>query len=139
MKRFFLIGFLVLMAFDTLCQMSFKFAAIGMGPASLELGWLQQAFVQKWLYCAGLGYLGSFVTYMTLLKHAPVGPAFAASHLEIVSVTILSVFLLGESLSLVQAAGAVLIVSGILVLAYGERNGKEHNNTTSGDSAHLGA
>lgn len=127
MMRFYLVGFFVLMLFDTLGQFGFKLAAMGMGPAEFELSWILQAFFQKWMYLAVLGYIGAFVTYMTLLRRAPVGPAFAASHLEIVSTLILSVILLGESLSLMQIAGGVLIILGILVFAWGEsREGEGH-------------
>ena len=129
MRRFFLIGFLVLMAFDTLCQISFKFAANGMGPASFDPRWLEQVVFQPWIYVALLGYVGAFFTYMTLLKHAPIGPAFAASHLEIVSVTVISVLFLGETLSFIQMAGAILIVAGILVLGFGEHREEEQHSS----------
>ncbi len=54
---------------------------------------------------------------MTLLKHAPVGPAFAASHLEVVMVLIVSVLFFDEKLSLMQCAGGVSIVLGIVCLS----------------------
>ncbi|MGL1297096.1 DMT family transporter, partial [Vibrio parahaemolyticus] len=64
-----------------------------------------------------VGYLGAFVTWMTLLKHAPIGPAFAASHLEIVSVMIISVIFMDEKLHVLQVVGSLLILGGIFVLA----------------------
>jgi drug/metabolite transporter (DMT)-like permease len=67
-----------------------------------------------------LGYLGSFVAWMTLLKHAPVGPAFAASHLEIVLVLIISALYFGDRLSEMQIVGALLIVLGIVCLSLSE-------------------
>ncbi|EQD78456.1 membrane protein containing DUF6, transmembrane [mine drainage metagenome] len=63
---------------------------------------------------------------MSLLKHAPVGPAFAASHLNVISVLIFSAWLLREHLSLPQLGGAVLIVLGILVLAGAEQDDGRH-------------
>ena len=57
-------------------------------PASAASEWLKAAVLSPWIYGAVAGYLGAFVTWMTLLKHAPVGPAFAASHLEVVTVLI---------------------------------------------------
>ena len=60
-----------------------------------------------------IGYVGSFVTWMTLLKHAPVGPAFAASHLEVVTVLIISVLAFDEKLTLMQLLGGASIVLGI--------------------------
>ena len=54
---------------------------------------------------------------MTLLRYAPIGPAFAATHLDIVTVLVVSVMWLGESLSPPQVVGAFLILTGITFLA----------------------
>jgi len=116
MRHFFLAGLIVLMAFDTATQIGFKFAAMEAAPAAFDAGWLARLLVEKWIYIAVLGYLGAFVTWMTLLRRAPVGPAFAASHLEIVSVLLISVLFLGESLSRSQVLGSLLILSGIGLL-----------------------
>lgn len=116
MRRFYLFGFLVLLAFDTLGQVGFKLAAVRTAPAAFDLAWLTRVFVERWIYLSVVGYIGAFFTWMTLLKHAPIGPAFAASHLEIVSVLILSVSVLGETLSGRQALGSALILAGILLL-----------------------
>ena len=90
MKRFYFIGFLVLMAFDTLAQLSFKQAGNAALPLEFSVDWLARVFGQPWIYGAFVGYIGAFFSWMTLLKRAPIGPAFAASHLEILSVLALS-------------------------------------------------
>ena len=90
MKRFYIIGFLILMSFDTLSQISFKYASTQALPLELSPDWLMRLFLNPWLYGAIAGYLGAFVTWMTLLRYAPVGPSFAASHLELISVTLFS-------------------------------------------------
>ncbi|HKD58373.1 MAG TPA: EamA family transporter, partial [Hyphomicrobiaceae bacterium] len=59
----------------------------------------------------------AFLTYMTLIKHAPIGSAFAASHMEIVTVTLFSVLVFGDALTLWQAVGCCAIVTGVFVLA----------------------
>ena len=119
--RYYVTGFLVLMVFDTLSQLCFKLAALHAAPFAADGPWLLRVAREPWVYGAIAGYLGAFVTYMSLLKHAPVGPAFAASHLNVVSVLLVSAWLLHERLSLPQSVGAVLIVFGILVLARTER------------------
>lgn len=116
MRRFYLIGFSILMAFDTLGQMGFKFAAISTAPPTFDIEWLKRIIVERWIYLAVVGYVGAFFTWMTLLKHAPVGPAFAVSHLEILCVLFFSVWLLGERLSVVQILGGILIFCGIALL-----------------------
>ncbi|SDX98304.1 DMT family transporter [Lysobacter enzymogenes] len=125
MRRFYLIGFALLMGFDTLAQLSFKHAGAGAFPPEASLDWLLRLLAQPWLYGALLGYIGAFFTWMSLLKHAPIGPAFAASHLEVVSVLALSAWLFGERFSSLQVAGAVAIVAGIVCLALGEPDDAE--------------
>ena len=96
MRRFYLIGFLALMAFDTLAQISFKVAGEHALPLEFSPAWLLRVFGQPWIYGAFIGYLGAFFTWMVLLKHAPIGPAFAASYLEIVAVLVISAVWFGE-------------------------------------------
>ena len=119
-RRFYILGFGALMVFDTLTQVSFKLASTHAGEFQLTLEWLIQVFHNFWIFGAVVGYLGSFITWMTLLKHAPVGPAFAASHLEVVTVLAISVLYFGEHLSLMQIAGALFIVAGIICLSKSE-------------------
>lgn len=119
-SSFYLIGFSALMLCDTLTQVSFKLASNHGGEFSLQLVWFLNIFSQPWVYGAVLGYLGSFVAWMTLLKHAPVGPAFAASHLEVVLVLAVSAVYFGDRLAPMQIVGASLIVIGILCLSFSE-------------------
>ena len=120
MKRFYLVGFLVLMAFDTLAQLSFKKAGDAALPLEFSPFWLWRVFAQPWIYGALVGYIGAFFTWMHLLRRAPVGPAFAASHLEIISVLVLSHYLFQESIGLPQILGCMFIVAGIACLALSE-------------------
>ena len=56
MKRFYFIGFLVLMAFDTLAQISFKLAGEAALPLEFSPAWLLRVFGQPWIYGAFVGY-----------------------------------------------------------------------------------
>lgn len=120
LRRFYLVGFLVLIGFDALSQISFKFAALHAAPFAPDWPWLLRVLTAPWVYGAIVGYLGSFFTWMTLLQRAPVGPAFAASHLEVVVIMLLSVPLFDESLNVLQMLGAALIIGGVVCLAVGE-------------------
>lgn len=119
-RRFYILGFGALMMFDTWTQIAFKLAANHAGEFSLTLTWLKAALYSPWIYAAVGGYLGAFITWMTLLKHAPIGPAFAASHLEVVMVLIISVLFFGEHLAPLQAMGGLCIVLGIIFLSLSE-------------------
>ena len=120
MKRFYVFGFLLLMTFDTLAQISFKYAGTQALPVQASLAWLLRVFGQPWVYGAVVGYVGAFFTWMALLKTAPIGPAFAASHLEVVSVMLLSIWLFDEPLTVPRVLGAIAIVTGIACLGLDE-------------------
>ncbi|AYH43876.1 EamA family transporter [Azoarcus sp. DN11] len=122
LRRFYLLGFVVLIAFDTLSQICFKMAAIHAAPFAVEFAWLLRVLGNPWVYGSIIGYVGAFATWMTLLRHAPVGPAFAASHLEVIGIMIISVPMFGERLGALQLIGAALIVAGVVCLACGERS-----------------
>ena len=122
---FYAIGFAALLLLDTWTQVSFKLATRHTGEFSWTATWLEAAARTPWIYGAMAGYLGAFLMWMTLLKHAPIGPAFAASHLEVVTVLIISIPLFGERLAPLQAVGAVCIIAGIVLLSLG---GSKHGH-----------
>ena len=125
MRRFYLIGFLVLVAFDTFAQVCFKLTANAAMPPETDIAWLVRVLSSPWVYCAIACYIGAFVTWMTLLEHAPIGPAFAASHLEVISVLALSVAIFGERVGVPQLIGSALIIAGIVCLAISETDGEK--------------
>lgn len=133
MRRFYILGFLALVAFDTLAQISFKLAGDNALPLEMSISWLERVFGRPWIYGAFIGYVGAFFTWMTLLEHAPIGPAFAASHLEVVSVLALSAVLFGEPIGWPQMLGAALIAAGIACLARSEA--AEQATTPTADPA----
>jgi len=124
-RRFYLIGFLVLVAFDTLAQVCFKLTANAALPPEMNAAWIVRVLSSPWVYCAIACYIGAFVTWMTLLEHAPIGPAFAASHLEVISVLALSVVIFGEHVGVPQLIGSALIIGGIVCLAISETDGEK--------------
>lgn len=121
MRKFYLIGFALLLLFDTIGQCSFKLTANHAQPLMANMGWIMRVFTQPWVYIAVLGYIGAFFSWMILLKKAPVGPAFAASHLEVVTVMLVSAFLFHEHITITRTIGAVFVVAGILFLAFAEK------------------
>jgi drug/metabolite transporter (DMT)-like permease len=116
-KGVILTGFLALLAFDTLGQVAFKLAGSHTAPVALDLDFVLRLWREPWLIGIVVAYLGAFLTYMTLMKDAPIGPLFAASHLEIVSVSLISVLAFKESLAPWQMLGCLAIVAGVCLLA----------------------
>lgn len=121
MRKFYLIGFALLLLFDTIGQSSFKLTALHAQPLQANIEWIARVFAKPWVYIAIFGYIGAFFTWMTLLKKAPVGPAFAASHLEVVTVMLVSAFLFHEHITVIRIIGAIFIVAGIIFLAFAEK------------------
>lgn len=138
MKRFYIVGFLVLMAFDTLAQISFKYAGESALPLEMSPAWLLRVFGQPWIYGAFVGYIGAFFTWMSLLQRAPIGPAFAASHLEIISVLAVSHWLFSEQIGWPQIIGCGFIVAGIACLAVSETNETGAAENHEGPAGHAG-
>jgi len=134
LRRFYIFWFLILLGFDTLAQIGFKLAAVAAAPPELGVDWLVRIATEKWIYLAVMGYLGAFGTWMTLLRYAPIGPAFATSHLDIVTVLAVSVTMLGETLSRPQILGAALILFGIAILA-STKSEKPDGTTRTEDAA----
>jgi multidrug transporter EmrE-like cation transporter len=119
-RDFYIIGFAVLMAFDTLMQVSVKLASSQSGAFVMNSAWFVSVLHTPWLYGAIVGYLGAFVVWMTLLKRAPIGPAFAASHMGMIPVLAISVSYFNEHLHAMQVVGVVCIVLGIAALSLSE-------------------
>lgn len=128
MRRFYILGFLALLVVDTIAQVSFKLAAVAALPMTGDGAWVGRILMTPWVYCAVAGYLCAFVTWMALLRSAPIGPAFAVSHLEVVTVMFVASPVFGEAIGVDQLAGAGLIVAGIVCLALSE---------TDDDAAHA--
>lgn len=121
MRTGLLLGFLLLLTLDTASQITMKLAADRLAGIDGLTAWLQGVTREPLIYLIAGMYTASFLTYVTLLKQAAVGPAYAAAHGHIVTVTLISVAVLGERLTLVQGIGAAAIVAGVALLALTEK------------------
>lgn len=121
MWRFYSTGFAFLLIFDTCGQLSFKYTALQAVPFVFDTAWVARILCSPWLYSTIFCYTGAFATWIILLKRAPIGPAFAVSHLQVVTVMFLSIWLFDENLTLNRLAGAGFIIVGIIVLAFAEK------------------
>jgi drug/metabolite transporter (DMT)-like permease len=124
MRSFLVIGFLTLMLFDTASQIGFKLVGTDLQAPQLSIDWIVKVISDKWTYLSIAGYIGAFIVWMTMLKRVPVGPAFAGSHLHLVSVLIICYLYFHESFSTTQILGSILIMAGILLLGLTEKDEK---------------
>ena len=126
---------MLLMLFDTLAQTCFKLTAVHAAPLEISTQWLQRVFSNLWVYGSFLGYSGAFFTWMILLKKLSIGSSFAASHLEVVTIMVVSYFLFNEPITMAKLAGAILILVGIICLAISEEKSpaKQSVNNNAAD------
>ena len=116
----FLLGFAALVLFDTMGQIGFKLTGETSGVMEWSLDWLHLVLAQPAFYLIVCAYVLAFFTYMSLMKEAPVGPLFAAAHLELVTVTVFSWLWFGERFSVLQILGCVCIIGGVIILGVSE-------------------
>ncbi|MFM1813881.1 MAG: hypothetical protein RLZ98_576 [Pseudomonadota bacterium] len=121
LKRYILVGFLLLLTFDTVAQIGMKLAGDRITSSASDLIWIRRVIREPMIYGVLACYLAAFVTYTTLLRYAPVGPSYAAAHGHVVTVMAVSLLFMGETFTLLQALGALAIVVGIAVLAATEQ------------------
>ena len=119
MRRW-VLGFLLLTTIDTAAHLLLKLTALDAAPLAPSLAWLVRALAQASLYGAVACYVATFFVWIALLRSAPIGPAFAASHLDVVTVMVASTLILHERVTPLQVAGAVLILGGIACLSASE-------------------
>jgi multidrug transporter EmrE-like cation transporter len=121
MRKAVLLGFLLLLTIDTASNVLIKLAGDRIGAFALDPAWFASVGREPIVLAIVACYIAAFFTYSSILKYAPVGPAFAAVHGHVVTVLIVSMLWFGERLSLVQAGGCLLVVAGIIVLAVTEK------------------
>jgi drug/metabolite transporter (DMT)-like permease len=115
-----ILNFAALLAFTALGQFSFKIAADRLGVASLDAAWIRAFLHEPSIALILFANLGALVSYLTLVKNVAIGPAFAAAHLSIVVVVIVSVAYFRETLNWVQALGCIAIFVGVGILGHTE-------------------
>jgi len=117
MNKIVLIGFPLLVTIDTASQTVIK--VIGNRVSQFEFGtaWAERTLNEPLIYLVILFFAAAFAVYLMLLKTAPVGPVYAAAHLHLVTVLIISVLYFGEHLGRLQVLGAIMIFGGVIVLA----------------------
>ena len=123
MRKVVLLGFLLLLAIDTTQQVIVKLVGDRIGAAGPDnmRAWLDRLLAEPLVLAVAGCYLAAFFTYSALLKHAPVGPAYAAVHGHVVTVLIISIVYFGEHLTLMQGLGCASIIAGIVMLAVTEK------------------
>lgn len=112
----------LLLAFDTLGQLSLKLGSAGLTGAA-GLAWLAAALRSPWVLAGVLGYVGSFFAWMQILRRLDLSVAFPMTAMSYVTVLLAAHGLLGETVDARRWLGVACIVGGFLLML-GERGGE---------------
>lgn len=114
------LAFIVL---DTGTQIAFKWGAEGLGDMDFGLDMLAKSVTLPGVWCAVIGYLGTFLVWMAILRDMPLSRAFPMTGLVYITVPLFAWGAFGEHISLLRAGGIALIIFGVVLL--GSEDGHE--------------
>jgi drug/metabolite transporter (DMT)-like permease len=110
------IAWTALLGFETLCQVSLKYAGLANVDFDFSLAAFAHAIVTPPLWVAIGCYIGAFVAWMTILRKSSLSAAFATSAIVFIAVMFASWWIFGEHIGALQLVGAAVIVGGILLI-----------------------
>jgi drug/metabolite transporter (DMT)-like permease len=110
----------LLIAFESGAQVSLKLGGDGLSAIPFGVDWLLAALSSIAVMVAVGCYIGSFLTWMLILRSSKLSLAFPLSSLVFVVVLMVSWLGLGESISPLHWLGVVVIIGGIVLLADGK-------------------
>jgi drug/metabolite transporter (DMT)-like permease len=111
-----LLAWALLIAVETLGQVSLKFAGARVGVFELNRHSILVALSTPWLWLGLACYLGQFATWMRILEKSRLSRAFPTSALSFVAIMVASKVVFGDPMGWEKILGAAIIVAGILML-----------------------
>lgn len=108
------------LALDTGTQLAFKWGADGLADLDFGLAMIARAMALPGVWLAAIGYAGTFVVWMMILRTMPLSRAFPMTGLAYVTVPLLAWIVFGDRIDLMRACGIALIVAGVIALGWDE-------------------
>jgi drug/metabolite transporter (DMT)-like permease len=112
----------LLIAFESGAQVSLKLGGDGLSAIPFGVEWLLAAVSSVAVMVAVGCYIGSFLTWMLILRSSKLSLAFPLSSLVFVVVLMVSWLGLGENISPLHWLGVCVIIGGIVLLAEGKES-----------------
>jgi len=116
------VAWLLLLGFETLCQISLKSAGMDNPDFDFTLAAFKRVLATPWMWLAIGCYIGAFGVWMTILRKSSLSAAFATSAIVFVGVMLASWLVFGERIGFWQLVGCAIIVAGILSLGPDDAN-----------------
>ena len=101
------VAWLLLLGFETLCQISLKSAGLDNPDFNFTLAAFRKALSTPWLWLAIGCYIGAFGVWMTILRKFTLSAAFATSAIVFVGVMLASWLVFGERIGFWQLEQAI--------------------------------
>jgi multidrug transporter EmrE-like cation transporter len=111
-----LLAWVLLLAVETLGQVSLKFAGTQVGALEPNRHSILTALTTPWLWLGLACYLGQFVIWMRILEKSRLSSAFPTSAIAFVAIMIASWAVFGDPMGWEKILGSAIIVAGILLL-----------------------
>ena len=129
------LAWLLLLGFETGCQMSLKKAGLDVGAFDFSRTAFARALAEPWLWSAIGCYIGAFLSWITILRKSTLSAAFTTSAVVFVAVMAASWVVFGEHVGVLQIAGSSIILVGVLMLGADEAA----DRTDAPSTAHPGS
>jgi drug/metabolite transporter (DMT)-like permease len=113
-------AWLMLLVFETICQVSLKKAGLAVGEFGFTPDDFHRAITTPWLWSAIGCYVGAFLSWITILRKSTLSAAFATSAIVFVAVMVSSWVIFAEKVGVLQIVGSCVILIGILMLGADE-------------------
>lgn len=112
----------LLISTESGAQLALKVGGDGLASMPFGLNWLLAALTNVAVLVAVACYVGSFLSWMLILRRSKLSMAFPLSSVVFVVVILGSWLGLGEHISWLHWLGVWVIIGGIALLAEGESN-----------------
>jgi drug/metabolite transporter (DMT)-like permease len=128
-----LAGWAIFIALETAIQVVFKIAGRGLDADAGLMALVRHAATTPVVWLGfGLYYCG-FLMWMTLLKELDLGRAFPLTGMVYVATFAAAVLLFHERANAARVTGTLVIVAGVVLLAFDENSPRE--SSSAGDRA----
>lgn len=108
----------LLLFLESAAQLSLKLGGLEVQALPIGLHWLVASLHSLWVWLGAGCYLGSFLTWMLILRKTQLSLAFPVSAAIYIVIVPASWFLLGEQIDITRALGAILIAAGVAVMGF---------------------
>lgn len=111
--------------FDTTNQVCMKFLGMHIGQIGFGLEWLSRAVSSPFLWLAFASDIGNFITWMLILKRSNLSFASPVASIGYVTISMVAWFFFKEELYIRQVIGLALIMFGVLLIGWNEKEIKK--------------